>query len=173
MCIRDRNIADDVLEPTKQAVLRMNEQLDKAGIANKDAALGQRWFKPVKTPKGTHYEPLEKRGGHKQYFDRYWGERRAEFDELIGLIKPMTTEQAEIVATLYMAWNDFCIRGERVDDDIVVAEVLNNWDQSKRRISEDRWRKAIGWMQEKGVVPRGFGSETTRAPGSGRTEDGH
>jgi len=30
---------DAVLEPTKQAVLRMNEQLDQAGIANKDKAL--------------------------------------------------------------------------------------------------------------------------------------
>ena len=32
---------DAVLEPTKQAVLQMNEQLDKAGIANKPAALCQ------------------------------------------------------------------------------------------------------------------------------------
>jgi len=32
---------DAVLEPTKQDVLKMNEQLDKAGVANKDAALCQ------------------------------------------------------------------------------------------------------------------------------------
>ncbi|MDY0171041.1 MAG: type I restriction-modification system subunit M N-terminal domain-containing protein [Thermoguttaceae bacterium] len=32
---------DAVLEPTKQAVLKLNEQLDKAGVANKHVALGQ------------------------------------------------------------------------------------------------------------------------------------
>jgi type I restriction enzyme M protein len=32
---------DAVLEPTKEAVLKLNKQLDKAGVANKHAALGQ------------------------------------------------------------------------------------------------------------------------------------
>jgi type I restriction enzyme M protein len=32
---------DAVLEPTKEAVLRLNKQLDDAGIANKHAALCQ------------------------------------------------------------------------------------------------------------------------------------
>ncbi|MEO5340951.1 MAG: type I restriction-modification system subunit M N-terminal domain-containing protein [Magnetococcus sp. MYC-9] len=32
---------DAVLEPTKDAVLRMKAQLDKAGVANQDAALRQ------------------------------------------------------------------------------------------------------------------------------------
>jgi type I restriction enzyme M protein len=32
---------DAVLEPTKQDILKMSEQLDKAGVANKDAALSQ------------------------------------------------------------------------------------------------------------------------------------
>ena len=32
---------DAVLEPTKEAVLKLNEQLDKAGVANKGAALCQ------------------------------------------------------------------------------------------------------------------------------------
>jgi type I restriction-modification system DNA methylase subunit len=32
---------DAVLEPTKQDVLKMSKQLDKAGVANKDAALSQ------------------------------------------------------------------------------------------------------------------------------------
>lgn len=125
----------------------------------------QKWFNPVKTPKGTHYEPLENRNGHRPYFDRYWGSKRPEFDRLISLIKPMTTEQAEIVATLYMAWNDFLIGGESVDDDKLVAEVLNNWDSSKQRIGESRWRKAIDWMRDKGVVPHGFGSVTTEFSG--------
>src|SRR5688572_32753371 len=32
---------DAVLEPTKQAVLKLNDQLDKAGVANKHGALAE------------------------------------------------------------------------------------------------------------------------------------
>lgn len=69
------------------------------------------WFRPVKGKKGTQYEAMSKRGSHRNYFDRYWGDRREQFDRLIALMKPMTTRQAEIVATLYAAWNDFIIKG--------------------------------------------------------------
>jgi type I restriction enzyme M protein len=37
---------DAVLEPTKSAVLSMNNNLDKAGIANQDAALRRRARRP-------------------------------------------------------------------------------------------------------------------------------
>jgi len=30
-----------------------------------------------------------------------------------------------------------------------------NWHEAKRRIPEDRWLKALGWMREKGFVPKG------------------
>ena len=130
----------------------------------------QKWFKPVKTEMGLAYRPLEKRGEHRKYFDRYWGDKRGQFDRLMALVKPMTTEQAEIVATLYMAWNDFLIRGEPFDDDRLVDEVLHHWDESKRRISEERWRRAISWMREKDLTPEGFGAATVG--GSGTVEDG-
>jgi len=130
----------------------------------------QKWFKPVKTEMGLEYRPMEKRGEHRKYFDRYWGDKREQFDRLMALVKPMKTEQAEIVATLYMAWNDFMIRGESFDDDRLVDEVLHHWDESKRRISEERWRLAISWMREKGLTPVGFGALTVR--GSGTVDDG-
>lgn len=79
------------------------------------------------------------------------------------LIHPMKTEQIEIVATLYAAWNDFLIQGETMDDDRLVDEVLNRWDASKKRISEDRWRTAIDWMREKNLVPKGYGRATERS----------
>jgi type I restriction enzyme M protein len=46
------------------------------------------------------------------------------------------------------------------DDDRIVADVLTNWHESKRAIPEDRWRKALAWMKEKKLVPRGFGKPT-------------
>lgn len=121
----------------------------------------QKWFQPKKSHGGRYeYIPLEKRGGHRRYFDRYWGSKREAFDHLLTLLKPMSTDQTEIVATLYMAWNDFLIRGEQVDDDRLVHEVLHHWDESKRRFSEDRWHNAISWMRKHHLVPQGFGTTT-------------
>jgi type I restriction enzyme S subunit len=120
-----------------------------------------KWFKPVKRQDhGYQYVPMQSHGGHRRYFDRYWGDRRQRFDDLMAIIKPMTTEQAEIVATLYMAWNDFLLRGEQVDDDRLVQEVRSNWHDAKKRITEDRWRRAVAWMRQKGLTPSGFGTAT-------------
>lgn len=123
----------------------------------------QKWFRAEKVRDGYVYRRLEKAGQHKKYFDRYFGDKAARLDELLALFRPMRTEQAEIVATLYAAWNDFLIRGEPADDDKIVAEVLTNWAETKERIGEDRWRKALAWMREKGLVPRGFGKPTRPA----------
>lgn len=120
----------------------------------------QKWFRPVKGEKGYRYDPMVQRGEHRRYFDRYWGDRHEQFDALMAMIKPMTTRQAEIVATLYSAWNDFIIKGEPHDDDRIVREVLTNWNESKASIAEETWRKALAWMKQKGLVPRGFGSAT-------------
>jgi type I restriction enzyme S subunit len=123
-----------------------------------------KWFDPQRQEGGgIAYLPMEKCGAHRDYFDRYWGDRKTSFDRLMELIHPMKTEQIEIVATLYAAWNDFLIQGEMVDDDRLLDEVLNRWDASKKRISEDRWRSAIDWMREKNLVPKGYGRATERA----------
>jgi len=123
-----------------------------------------KWFDPQRQEGGgIAYLPMEKCGAHRDYFDRYWGDRKTSFDRLMELIHPMKTEQIEIVATLYAAWNDSLIQGETVDDDRLVDEVLNRWDASKKRISEDRWRTAIDWMREKNLVPKGYGRATERA----------
>lgn len=107
------------------------------------------------------FERMEKAGGHAGYFRGFWGDYSESLDALLALLRPMKTLQAEIVATLYAAWNDFLIRGVAFDDAMVVQEVLTNWNPAKERITEDRWHKGLGWMREKGLVPTGFGTATS------------
>jgi type I restriction enzyme S subunit/type I restriction enzyme M protein len=126
-----------------------------------------RWFKAEKTGDRYAYRRLDKAGGHRQYFERYFGEQVEPLARLLDLFRPMTTDQAEIVATLYAVWNDFLLRGEPCDDDRIVAEVLTNWHDRKKRFEDDRWRRALGWMRENGLFPTGFGTPTV--PGDGGT----
>lgn len=125
----------------------------------------QKWFDAKKTDGRIVYEPLEKCGGHASYFDRYFGNRRAEVQAVIDLLRPMKTEQCEIVATLYAVWNDFLIDGKQPSDDEVVQSVLTDWHPSKQQIAKDRWVVALPWMRDHGLIPKGQGEKTRVAGG--------
>jgi type I restriction enzyme S subunit len=145
MCELDINSSyhRDAAGPYDNRALRsVDSQLEK-----------QKWFKFIRSDKGNHYIPLEKRGGHSQYFERYYSECRSVFDSIISTFKTAKTEQCEIVATLYSAWEDFLNQGADPTDDQIVTEVLTNWNESKKRISRDRWMKALLWMKENKFTP--------------------
>jgi type I restriction enzyme S subunit len=127
-----------------------------------------RWYRRVAQGQRSTYVPMAKAGQHRTYFDRYWDQETV--DALVELVRPMTTEQVEIVATLFAAWNDLILAGIPFSDDGVIHEVRTNWHESKERFTEDRLRKAMQWMRDKGMVPQGRGRATTlRSAGDGES----
>lgn len=115
----------------------------------------QQWFEARKQEGRYQYVPLTKRGGHKPYFDRHFSGITETLEKILSTFKTARTEQCEIVATLLAAWSDLLREKEAVSDEMIVHEVLHNWHEAKQRIPEDRWLKALGWMREKGFVPKG------------------
>lgn len=85
------------------------------------------------------------------------GERAAEVDALINLLLPMDTRQAEIVATLYAAWNNLLLLGRSPSDEDIVYEARENWHTSKLEIERERFFNALEWMRKQGLVPVGRG----------------
>ena len=114
----------------------------------------QKWFEAKKMDKGYRYIPMQNRGGHKKYFDKYYADVMPMFEKIIDTFKSSPTEQCEIVATLYSAWNDLLQRHQSFTDDDILNEVLNNWHESKKRISRDRWQTELDWMRATGFVPQ-------------------
>ncbi|MBL8452872.1 MAG: restriction endonuclease subunit S [Zoogloea sp.] len=115
----------------------------------------QQWFDARKEGERYRYMPMEKRGGHKQYFERYFPDIGDAFGKILGTFKTFDTERCEIVATLLAAWSDLLREKGMVSDETIVHEVLNNWHESKRRIPKERWLKALDWMRSQGFVPKG------------------
>lgn len=113
----------------------------------------QKWFEVRRTEKGNRYVPMQNRGKHKTYFDKYFSAVLPTFEKIIDTFKTQNTERCEIVATLYSAWEDFLNSNKTFTDADIVNEVLNNWHESKKRISRERWLNAIQWMRENGFVP--------------------
>lgn len=88
------------------------------------------------------------------------GNKKAEFDRLLKLFADKSTEEAEIIATLFAAWNDFLIDGKSPTDDEIIREVRENWHPVKQRFSASRLLQWLRWMRRNNLVPQGRGPHT-------------
>lgn len=85
------------------------------------------------------------------------GERVTEVDVLIKLLLPLNTRQAEVVTTLYAAWNNLLLLGRAPSDEDIVYEARENWHVSKLGIEREKFFKGLEWMRKQGLVPVGRG----------------
>jgi len=118
------------------------------------------WFSTQERPKyGVTYHPGTKIDDMCKYVPRHLGPKQADLDRLLNHIAGMNTDEAELFATAYAAWNDLLIDGRPADDDAIAAEIYN-WDPQKAKFT----RRVIGgrlqWMRKHGYVPRGTGERT-------------
>jgi hypothetical protein len=121
----------------------------------------QKWFETYKRKSFGHaYRPLANSGQHRKYLRRWSRKKQETISKIIELMRSWDTETCEIFATAYAAWNDLIILGKAATDEAILKEIYR-WHESKIRIPEARWRRAISWMRKEGFVPTGFGQATT------------
>lgn len=114
----------------------------------------QKWYEARKEDQRYLYAPLAKAGGHRTYFEHHFANVEGEFSRVVELLRGATTQQCEIVATLYSAWEDLLDQGADANDGAIIEQVVNHWHPNKRRIEAWRWSKALEWMREKGLCPK-------------------
>jgi type I restriction enzyme S subunit len=85
------------------------------------------------------------------------GTRLKDVDALIDLMAPMTTQQAEIAATVFAAWNNLLLEELIPTDGEIVTEARENWHPSKLNIPREKFVSAIQWLRDKNMVPKGQG----------------
>jgi type I restriction enzyme S subunit len=88
------------------------------------------------------------------------GGRQTEFDRLLNLFQRKTTEEAEIIATLFAAWNDLLIDGKSPSDDEIIREVRENWHYKKERFTPTLLTRWLNWLRQQSVIPRGLAPRT-------------
>ena len=146
-----RNPVKDVAGPNDYNHLKKVEH--RANRAN--------WFSVSQRNNGNGYN-FSKKSGFNSFITKTksnLGDLVDEVEDLISLFVPMDTQQAEIVATTYAAWNNLLIAGNKnPSDDDIVTEARENWHQSKMDIDRDRFFKSLEWMREKKLTPKGLGA---------------
>ncbi len=108
---------------------------------------------------GVTYHPGQKIGEMCKYAPGYLGAKQAEMDRLLDHIASMNTDDAELFATAYAAWNDLLIDGRSPDDEAIIAEV-HGWHPDKLRFTPTIIRKRLDWMRANAYVPTGQGQRT-------------
>lgn len=89
-------------------------------------------------------------------------EQKAEFDRLIYALAGKTTEEVEIIATLFAVWNDFLIDGAQPTDTEIISGVRGNWHERKARFTPVELGRWLDWLRRKNIIPRGLPPRTVQ-----------
>lgn len=119
-----------------------------------------KWFSMKTSNYGVSYAPTNDVDKYKKYYAKYFSEYNSEIERIIDVFRNYTTEQAEIIATLFAAWNDAIIDKKQFTDDDIVDDVLNNWHESKRRFPRQVWLRAMNEIRKNHIIPKGYGKHT-------------
>lgn len=124
------------------------------------------WFDMRREPGATAYS-LHKLAGFNELqvkTRQALGPMLSEVEALLRLLLPLNTRQAEIVATLYAAWNNLLLDGHQPSDQQIIFEARDNWHPDKLKIEQERFEKGLSWMKAKGLIPNGQGRSVKSKP---------
>lgn len=128
----------------------------------------QHWF----DEKNFVFIPLEKATEIDTHFSHYFGRRQAVFEKLVHLLGNATEAQCEIVSTLFAVWNDMLIQKEAITDDEIISRFYR-WSDRKKAYTEEQLIKALQWMREHELTPKGFGPAIKHAKEKKNRNRGH
>lgn len=78
-----------------------------------------------------------------------------QLERAIGLIAPMNSEEAELLATVHAAWNNLLLDGLEATEAAIIHEARENWHVAKQKFGDGKFRQAIATIRKKGIVPDG------------------
>lgn len=119
-----------------------------------------KWVNIKKVKKYIEYETLPNFNKYSKYYDKYYSSYDSQIEKIIDIVKNYSTDKAEMVATLYAAWNDFIIKKDKVSDIEIVKDVRENWNDRKKRFNEKEWLEVLEEMKQIGLTPKGNGNLT-------------
>ena len=110
---------------------------------------------PVTYQKGNRFEE-----GLKEYKNTY-SDIDSKLKKIVDFFRPMKTSQAERVATLLAAWNDYILDGTpQPTDKEIIDEVVTHWTPNKANPQYSTWQDTLRKMRENQFIPIGVGVHT-------------
>ena len=130
-------------------------------LLNIEEIVGKKgWYTVLKGSPVTYQKGKQFEEGLKEYMAAF-SDIDQKLVKIVGFLKPMKTSQAERVATLLAAWNDFIIDGvPNPTDKEIIDEVVTHWTPNKANPQYSTWQDTLCKMREHQFVPKGSGVHT-------------
>ncbi len=122
-----------------------------------DWARQNQFFEFAQRPSGTGYDfkKLQQFDAQLKQAQAALEPCRADLNKVIDLILDMTTEAAELFATVHAAWNNLIIDKAPITDQAIVREARENWHNDKLKIPEERFHNALNSIRTRKLEPDG------------------
>ncbi|MDR1338972.1 MAG: restriction endonuclease subunit S [Prevotellaceae bacterium] len=91
-----------------------------------------------------------------QIFETYPTETKQTINDLLNKIKKMDLARTEIVSTLYAVWNNRIIKGQSINDDLLLIDFYD-WSEHKSDFGRDLVLRGLNYMRQEGIIPVGWG----------------
>lgn len=111
----------------------------------------RKWFTFNRAAK-QKYQPLEKVGGHKEWYEIYFSEQLNDIDQLIQTFRKMKTHKVELIGTLFASWLEV-LELNGVFEENLLIDHFYKWSKEKEKFNIDEVKNAISWMLEKRIYP--------------------
>jgi type I restriction enzyme S subunit len=85
------------------------------------------------------------------------GEKFKDVHKLLQLMLPLDTQESEVVATIYAAWNNLLLLKQSITDEAIIYEARENWHPEKLKIPHKNFFNALTWIRENNIIPQGRG----------------
>lgn len=86
---------------------------------------------------------------------------KSALDRVVNLLMPLDTQKAELVATVYAAWNNLLLDGHKPTEAEIVCEARDNWHPDKQQYTQQQFYEAIERLRSHSMVPTGTGKRVT------------
>jgi type I restriction enzyme S subunit len=114
------------------------------------------WFSEETKRTLTKFVPGENVGKLIKQFATYYRGKANKIKFILNIMKDKTLDEAELIATIYAAWNNRLIKKELVDTNVLIGDVYS-WSLEKQKYSTEKIEEAYKWMKEVKLIPAGFG----------------
>jgi type I restriction enzyme S subunit len=121
----------------------------------------QSFFEMVDRGQGYDFRQLKDFDKHLSRAQQELGPLLTRIEEVIDLLVPMDSQEAEVFATVHAAWNNLLIDGIDATEAAILNEARGTWHPHKLNIPEQKFKKAIELVRSKGLVPDGTGKYVT------------
>lgn len=115
-----------------------------------------KWFNRKRIGRQYFFSAGENHSKSLKPYDYFSDEELQRVNKIISYFKKYDYEQPEIISTLYAVWNNRLIKSQELSDQELINDFYD-WDEAKRKYSENRLLKAIQWMKDEDFIPDGWG----------------